>query len=95
MEALRARFADMLGALGEHKLEVLNEAGGKRIVLLEILVAVGPGTGRIEDQRGDVAEAVHVYKGLGECYNSRGRVGCDVLPKRISLAGEGKAGFMV
>ena len=57
MEALRARFADMLGTLGEHKLEVLNEAGGKRIVLLEILVAVGPGTGRIEDQRGDVAEA--------------------------------------
>jgi hypothetical protein len=33
VEALRAGFADMLRLLGEHKLEVLDEKGGKRIVL--------------------------------------------------------------
>jgi hypothetical protein len=33
VEALRAGFADMLRVLGEHKFEVLDETGGKRIVL--------------------------------------------------------------
>lgn len=53
MEALRAGFADMFGALEEHKPEVLDETGGKRIVFLEILIAAGPGVGRIKDLRGD------------------------------------------
>ena len=90
----RASFAlvDAKTRILEAAVDTFAAAGGEHVAEA---FRLADAAGRIEDQRGDVAEAVHVYKGLGECYNSRGRVGCDVLPKRISLAGEGKAGFMV
>jgi hypothetical protein len=46
-EALGSGLKDVFRALRHHQLEVLDEARGEGIVLLEILVAAGPGAGRI------------------------------------------------
>ena len=51
-EAFGAGFEDVFGGLRHHQLEVLDEARGEGVILLEVLVAAGPGAGRIEDVRG-------------------------------------------
>ena len=46
-EALGSGLEDVLRALRHHQLEVLDEARGESVVLLEILFAAGPSAGRI------------------------------------------------
>jgi len=53
MDAFGACFPNMLWAFGEHELEIFDEAGSERVVLLEILFAAGPGVYRVEDLRRD------------------------------------------
>src|SRR5208337_5687689 len=45
-EALGSGLEDVFRALRHHQLEVLDEARGEGVVLLEILFAAGPGAGR-------------------------------------------------
>jgi hypothetical protein len=46
-KALGSSLQDVFRALRRHQLEVLDEARGQGVILLEILVAAGPGAGRI------------------------------------------------
>ena len=51
-EAFGAGLEDVFGGFCHHQLKILDKARGEGVILLEILVAAGPGAGRIEDVRG-------------------------------------------
>lgn len=52
MNPLGPSFADVLGTFGQHQFEILNEAGGQRVIFLKIFFAARPGIHEIEDLRG-------------------------------------------